>query len=195
MLYMHYLLGSIGPGRSPGFFFAVIFLLAGLPAAAQSTWKTLRLDSIASVNMPHEGALSQDTRYPNAWCYSASTIGNDFSVYKFDLGATNRYQEKSKVTVRSFNRAIKHFAGFITSSMTKSKLVTERTVQLDGTVGIHQIIHGFHEDHQAPAIMELTWVLDGKIVYLFSCVNLLPEAQNSEEDKKHFFMTIHFNPN
>jgi hypothetical protein len=162
-------------------------------ATAQSTWSTTRVDSIASVNMPYEGSLTQKAKYPNAWCYSTSTSDNEFAAYKFDLNGDKHYQGKSStLTVSNFNKAIRTYSGFITPSISNAKLISEQLVQVDGAVGVHQVLQGVSESRQEAAVLEQTWVIIDKLVYLFSCTTLLPGEQSAQEDAKHFFLTIHF---
>ena len=175
----------------------VVLSLCLAARPANSPWATTRLDATASVDMPYAGTEeSAEEDFLQVKRFFTSTSDNDFEVWRFALadGAKTK-QGQDQTLVFDMDKYLRRYLALTRKKFSKAKLQSEHPVTVPsapGALGFHRVYYGFDEFKQEPAVLELTWVTRGDVVYLFNCSNLLPEEDGAREDKQHFFTTIHF---
>lgn len=169
------------------------------PATAQyAPWTARKIDDAASVQMPNEGSEDSDPAVPSVRHYFMNSSDNSFEIYRVDLSSLSTLVPKPGSTRQRVLDIDKFFTGYFKQPgqrFHRAKLQHAYETKLPtapGDVGFHRVYYGFDEQTQAAAVLEITWVYREGILYLFNCLNSLPEDPGSSEDKLHFFSTIHF---
>ena len=183
---------------------AVLLIWFGaLPVRAQAAapWPLTRLDSVASVRMPYAGSMN-DGEEGEALAaiglrmYSAPTSDNQFAVVVYTPKPAKELKPGYTLVINP-DRIIAALLRIPDKQFSKARLRASYPVALPtapGGQGTHQVYSGFDDFHQLPAKMELTWVIVGPTLYIFSAAYSLPQEKDGAEDLQHFFSTIGFQP-
>ena len=179
-------------------FFSIpgILLLVAGSAQAQpaSPWPITRLDSISTVRMPYGGTIDETYADQGLIAFSTRTSDNRYDAIVF-APKSGRALKPGQVLVPLPDKLLASLMKLPDRFFTRPKLKSSFLVTVPSAPtgqGMHQVYSGFDAFHQSEAIMELTWVVVGTIMYIFRCSAQVLKEAGAAEDRMHFFTTIGF---
>ena len=173
--------------------------LAG-PAAAQAPadepndWHTVWLDSAASVRLPYASAQPGPEPGSPLVSYHTGAAGNQFyalgvALEPEELPGPNQSSSAAidQLLLDLMRRRMEFFA--------KPKFQVARPVLLPASPdhpAMHRLYQGVDEFHQAPALLELLWLLRDHHLYVLYCTYSLPQEVPALADVHRFLGSLAF---
>lgn len=164
------------------------------PAEEASAWRTVWLDSTASVQLPYASAQPLPAPSSPLVAYHTSTANNQFYALALtlepeELPAPNRSSSPAidQLLLDLLRRRLDFFA--------KPKFQVARAMALPASperLATHRLYQGVDEFHQLPALLEMVWLLRDNHLYVMYCTYSLPQAPAAVAEVQQFFGSLAF---
>ena len=164
------------------------------PADDAFAWRTVWLDSTASVQLPYASAQPLPEPGSPLVSYHTSTAGNQFYALTLrlepeELPAPNHSSSPAidQLLLDLMRRRLDYFA--------KPKFQVARVMALPDLperLATHRLYQGGDEFHQLPALLEMVWLLRDNHLYVMYCTYTLPQEPAAVEEVQQFFGNLAF---
>lgn len=164
------------------------------PADETFTWRTVWLDSTASVQLPYASAQPLPEPGSPLVSYHTSTAGNQFYALTLrlepeELPAPNHSSSPAidQLLLDLMRQRLDFFA--------KPKFQVARAMTLPALpehLATHRLYQGVDEFHQLPALLEMVWLLRDNHLYVMYCTYALPQQPAAVEEVQQFFGSLAF---
>ena len=165
-----------------------------VPADDPLAWRTVWLDSTASVQLPFASAQPLPEPGSPLVAYHTSTAGNQFYALALtleaeELPAPNRSSSPAidQLLLDLVRRRMECFA--------KPRFQVARAMLLPASpehLATHRLYQGVDEFRQLPALLEMVWLLRNNHLYVLYCTYALPQAPAAAQEVQQFFGSLAF---